>query len=80
MMTIEGDIVYEYSDIFTDTADLREISTGSSALTPQSWQWTEFGGTAYLDYRYMDRSVQKRSEVECDREHVSMAGMSVYFP
>ncbi len=48
MMTIEGDIVYEYSDIFTDTADLREISTGSSALTPQSWQWTEFGGTAYL--------------------------------
>lgn len=47
MMYIEGEIVYQYSDTFTDTADLREIATGSSALTPDSWQWTEFGGTAY---------------------------------
>jgi hypothetical protein len=47
MMYIEGEIVYQYSDIFTDTADLREIVTGSSALTPDSWQWAEFGGTAY---------------------------------
>jgi hypothetical protein len=47
MMYIEGDIVYEYSDRFTDPLDLREIATGSSALTPQSWQFTELDGTAY---------------------------------
>lgn len=47
MMYIEGEIVYEYSDRFTDPLDLREIATGSSALTPESWQLTEFGGTAY---------------------------------
>ena len=47
MMYIEGNILYSYSDKFTDPADLRKIGSGSSALTPESWRWTELGGSHY---------------------------------
>jgi hypothetical protein len=47
MMFIEGSISYQYADEFTDPADLRQMATGSSALTPESWQWTELRGTPF---------------------------------
>lgn len=47
IMVIEGEIVYQYSDEFTDPLDIREGELGSSSLKPASAQWTEIGGTPF---------------------------------